>query len=68
MEILRIVNCRVMKGLGPEWIDKNVTVFLDDIGEWLSESEINDMVIFDAKEQLRKAGFIRFNILEITNA
>ena len=68
MEILREVECSVRKGLGPEWIDKVVTVFLDDIEDWVSESEIHDMVVWDAKSQLKQSGYEAYIIKEVNTA
>lgn len=66
-EISKIVHCRVMKGLGPEWMDSDVFVFLDDIEPDTPESIIIDMVRADAKYQLQQAGFIQYSIGEIEN-
>ncbi len=66
MDINKTVYCRVMKGLGPEWTDKTVFVYLDDIESGLSDSYINDIIRNDVKEQLKNAGYIQYNIIEIT--
>lgn len=68
MEILRIVHCRVMKGCGPDWTDKTFTVFLDDIEHDTPEHSINEMVIYDTKQQLKAAGFTHYTIGDIHNA
>ena len=68
MEVLREVNCRVMKGLGPEWKDKTITVFLDDVEDGLHEDYIVDMVRNDAKSQLRRAGYHHYRIGDIYSA
>lgn len=65
MDIIREVHCRVRIGAGPKWADKTVTVFLADYPDEASESEIYDAVVYDAKVQLRNAGFIRLNIIEV---
>lgn len=67
MEALREVDCRVMKGLGPEWTDKTITVFLDDIEPGTSDYVIRDMVRKEAASILMKAGFTRFIIKDIHN-
>ena len=66
MEIHKIVHCRVMKGLGPEWADKVVEVFFDDIEPGTCENEITYMVMAEVRRQL--SGFIHFTIGDIFNA
>lgn len=63
MFIHRIAHCRVMKGCGPEWVDKIVEVFIDDLDTNTSDSEINEMVRQDIKSQL--SGFTHFTIGDI---
>lgn len=57
MEIHKIVHCRVRKGLGPEWIDKDIEVFLGDIEPETREREIIDMVKRDAIQELSRLGY-----------
>ncbi len=52
-----------MKGLGPEWIDKIVEVFIDDVDPSTCESEIIYMVMADLRYQL--SGFTQFTIGDI---
>jgi hypothetical protein len=68
MEILKEVHCRVMKGLGPDWVDKRITVFLDDIEDDTPDYIIEEMVTADAKQRLKEAGFLQFRIVEIHSA
>lgn len=57
MNHLFVVNFLVRRGLGPKWEQKNIEVFLDDIDPETTRSAIIDMAIYEAKEQLRKAGY-----------
>jgi len=68
MEILREVSCRVMKGMGPDWTDKTVTVFMDDVDNSATETEIRELVLWDAKCQLERAGFVKYTIKDINSA
>ncbi len=70
MEVLRMVECSVRRGLGPQWDEKTITVFLDDVEPFVSEAEIRDMVIWDAKHQLKKLGYSEntYLIKEINSA
>ncbi|UOB18599.1 hypothetical protein [Abyssalbus ytuae] len=67
MEVHKIVHCKVRKGLGPDWINKDIEIFLDDIEPGTNESMINDMIIYEAKEELRQTGYNEnsYRILEI---
>lgn len=67
MEIIREVHCKIMKGLGPDRIEKVVTVYLDDVEEGTSQTIINDMIVADAKDQLLRAGHTRFTVEDIHN-
>jgi len=55
----------VMKGLGPEWIQKDVEVFLDDLDDGLSDEEVEQMAIVDAEKSLKEAGFYRHRRLQL---
>jgi hypothetical protein len=68
MEILIEVSCRVMKGMGAAWTDKTVTVFLDDVDNSATETEVRELVLWDVKAQLERAGFIRYTIKDINSA
>jgi hypothetical protein len=68
MEITRIVHMRVMKGLGPDWIDKVIEINYDDVETGTPESEITAMVTADAKRQMERAGYLRSYVKEIENA
>jgi hypothetical protein len=68
MEILREVSCRVRKGAGPEWVDKIVTVFFDDIDNSATESEIRELIFYDVGLQLRTAGFEKYYVKDINTA
>lgn len=57
MEVHKIVHCKVRKGLGPEWIDKTIEVFLDDIEPSTRQSEIDDMVRRDVMGELSRRGY-----------
>lgn len=48
------VHIKLRKGLGPDWVDKHISVGLDDIPEEMTEVEIRAMVIEVAEEQLYK--------------
>jgi len=65
MEVIEIVKCSVMKGLGPDWITKVVTVYLDDIEPGTPEIEIMKMAKDDAKQQLKAAGYLEIVIQDI---
>ena len=68
MEILREVSCRVRRGMGPHWIDKTVTVFLDDIDCDATEGEIRELVLLDVKEQLERMGYVKYTVKDINTA
>jgi len=55
-----------MKGLGPEWTDRIVEVFIDDLDSGICENEITYMVMADVRNQL--SGFAHFTIGDIFNA
>ena len=59
---------RVMKGLGPDWIDKVIEINYDDVETGTPESEITAMVTADAKRQMERAGYLRSYVKEIENA
>lgn len=57
-----------MKGLGPDWTDKKIEVFLDDVDPSLSQSKIHDMVVLETMCQLKGLGFIQYTIVDIFSA
>ncbi len=67
MEVSRVVECSVRRGLGPQWDEKLIHVFLDDVENCVTDVEIEDMVIFDAKDQLKQLGYSEnaYSIIEI---
>lgn len=54
------IEFSVMKGLGPDWVVKTVGVGIDDLEAELDESQIRDVAIADAREQLRRSGITRY--------
>lgn len=54
-----------MRGLGPDWVPKTVTVFLDDIEPETSEAQITDLVKREVKYTLK--GYRQYTINEIYN-
>lgn len=47
----------VRKGLGPAWVDKPVSVYIDDIQPEMTESEIKEAALTEAKRILRIEGY-----------
>lgn len=63
-----IVEFAVMKGLGPDWIEKNVPIAYDDIEDDVPEYEVKRWAINDAEKYLKEHGFTRFSYREIHEA
>lgn len=57
------VNAR--KGLGPEWVEKHLSITLDDIEPGTSSGELLDMVRREVAQEMR--GFT-YEVLEIEEA
>ena len=53
MFIEKAVHCSVRKGLGPDWVDREVIVGLDDLPEDTSDEDIRLLVSSEAKRQLQ---------------
>lgn len=68
MTIHKIAYCKVMKGRGPEWIGKEIEVFIDDLDPMTPESFIRDIIINDVIHQLKDLEISDFRIDEIFNA
>lgn len=58
----------VRKGLGPEWVNKPLTVFLDDLPQELTDYEIECTAINEAETRLRNGGFTKFEKLTMVKS
>lgn len=52
-----VFHYSVMKGLGPEWTDKLIEVYLDDLEEDTSNDVLQSMAKWEAERQLTEKGF-----------
>lgn len=62
MTVHRIYHCKGIRGTGPEWVDVDIEVFMDDIEPWVEEWRVDDMCLADCREQLKRKGYFQHRI------